>query len=120
MTDLLNLILSCATVGLGCSGWLLPGRTMQKLDLRDGGSTMGLSEIRAASGALFVAAGLGAVLIEEPVAYAMLGVVWLGGAIGRATSLGLDGRTGRKWGFFATEAVVALVLISINSAAFAG
>jgi len=114
MADILNLLLALATIGFGAAGWLAPRWTMEKVDLRDGGSTMGLSEVRAASGALFVVAGVGAILIGFPAAYAMLGFVWGGGALGRATSLLLDGRTTRKWGFFGTEIVFAVLLLAIN------
>ena len=61
MADILNLLLALATIGFGAAGWLAPRWTMEKVDLRDGGSTMGLSEVRAASGALFVVAGVGAI-----------------------------------------------------------
>ena len=101
MADILNLLLALATIGFGAAGWLAPRWT-------------GLSEVRAASGALFVVAGVGAILIGFPAAYAMLGFVWGGGALGRATSLLLDGRTTRKWGFFGTEIVFAVLLLGIN------
>ena len=52
MADILNLLLALATIGFGAAGWLAPRWTMEKVDLRDGGSTMGLSEVRAASGAV--------------------------------------------------------------------
>lgn len=116
MIDLINILAALATIGFGAAGWLAPKWTMEKLDLTDGGSTMGMSEIRAASGALFVVASLGALIMGGPVAYAMLGFIWLGGALGRATSLLLDGKTTRKWGFFATEIVFGVGLIAINLA----
>ncbi|MCK0166814.1 DUF4345 family protein [Jannaschia sp. S6380] len=111
---ILNVLLALATIGFGAAGWLAPDWTMKKVGLADTGSTMGKSEVRAASGALFVVAGLAAILLGGPVAYAMLGFVWLGGALGRATSLALDGTTTRKWGFFATEIVTGAVLVLIN------
>ena len=114
MIDILNIVLALATIGFGVAGWLFPDWTMKKVDLSDGGSTMGKSEVRAASGALFVVAGIGAILLGGPQPYAMLGFVWLGGALGRATSLLLDGRTTRKWGFFGTEFVVGALLLAMN------
>ena len=110
----LNVILALATIGFGAAGWLAPAWTMQKVGLADTGSTMGYSEVRAASGALFVVAGLAALIIGSPTAYAMLGFIWLGGALGRATSLFIDGTTSRKWGFFGTEIAVGLVLVWMN------
>ncbi|KIT15954.1 DUF4345 family protein [Jannaschia aquimarina] len=114
LASILNVLLALATIGFGAAGWLAPRWTMEKVSLSDTGSTMGLSEVRAASGALFVVAGLGALLMGSPTAYAMLGFIWLGGAVGRATSLLLDGTTTRKWGFFATEIGVGLILVTVN------
>jgi hypothetical protein len=111
---ILNVLVALASIGFGAAGWLAPGWTMQKLDLTDGGSTMGTSETRAASGALFVLAGAGALLLGDPTAYAMLGFVWLGGALGRATSLFVDGTTSLKWKFFASELVIGALAVAIN------
>ena len=115
MPDLLNIALALASIGLGLVGWLAPRYTMAVLDLRPEGSTMGVSEIRAASGALFVGLGLGAIFLGDPLAYAMLGFAWGGAAIGRITSIFADERpTRRTWGFFATEVVIAAALLAIN------
>ncbi|WP_167767006.1 DUF4345 family protein [Jannaschia formosa] len=112
--ELLNILFAILTVAFGAAGWLAPAWTMRKVGLADTGSTMGVSEVRAASGALFVVVALAALLIATPTAYAMLGFVWLGGALGRVTSLIVDGSTRRKWGFFGTEVVVGLILVSGN------
>ncbi|SEM68367.1 protein of unknown function [Palleronia salina] len=116
MVDLLNIVIALLSIGFGAIGWLAPRYTMEKLDTQDKGSTMGVSEVRAASGALFVGLGLGALLIGDPIAYAMIGFAWGGGAVGRATSLLLDGVTRSKVIFFAVEAVVGIVGIWINLA----
>lgn len=112
--DILNLLFALASIGLGAIGWLAPGYTMNTLDLKKGDSDMGPSEIRAASGALFVGLGLGAILIGGPVAYGMIGFAWTGAAVGRATSLILDGTSRQKWTFFAIEAVVGLGALWVN------
>lgn len=112
--DILNVILALLTIGFGAMGWLAPDYTMRKVDLRDGGSTMGKSEVRAASGALFVMAGLGALLLWTPASFAMIGFIWGGGALGRATSLAIDGRTRLKWIFFGSELAVAVIALWIN------
>ncbi len=111
---IIDFILALVTIGFGAAGWLAPGWTMEKVGLEDTGSTMGLSEVRAASGALFVVAGIAAIWIGTPTAYAMLGFVWLGGALGRGTSLVVDGTSTRKWGFFTTEIAVGLALVGLN------
>ncbi len=115
MLDLLNTLLALASIGFGLIGWFAPRYTMQVLDLRPEGSTMGVSEIRAASGALFVGLGAGAIFLAEPFAYAMVGFAWAGAAVGRITSIFADEQpTRRTWGFFATEAVIAGALLAIN------
>jgi predicted membrane channel-forming protein YqfA (hemolysin III family) len=79
------------------------------------GSTMGLSEIRAASGALFIGLGLGAIFLATPLAYAMIGFAWGGAAVGRLTSIVADGDASRqKITFFVVEAAVAATLLAIN------
>ena len=110
----INWLLALLSIGFGAIGWLAPRYTMDTLDMTDKGSTMGLSEIRAASGALFVFAGIGALILGTPAAYAMIGFIWGGGAVGRATSLMLDGTTRLKWIFFASEVAVAVVALAIN------
>lgn len=112
--SLINTALAALTVFFGAFGWLAPDYTMDKVDLRDRGSTMGRSEVRAASGALFVMAGIGALWLGTPGAYAMIGFIWAGGGLGRATSLVLDGQTRSKWIFFGSEATVAVIALSIN------
>lgn len=115
MIDLLNILLALVSIGLGVVGWLAPAYTMQVLDLRRGETTMGTSEIRAASGALFVGLGLGALLIATPEAYAMMGCAWAGAAIGRLTSILADAApTSRTRAFFLTEAAVAALLLLPN------
>ncbi|RKE93731.1 DUF4345 family protein [Sulfitobacter guttiformis] len=114
IVTLVNWALALLSIGFGMAGWLFPDFTMSKVDLTDSGSTMGKSEIRAASGALFVMSGLGALILATPVAFAMIGFIWGGGALGRATSLLLDGRTRLKWIFFASELSVAVIALSIN------
>jgi hypothetical protein len=118
--DLINLALALFSVGLGLIGWLAPRYTMQVIDLQQGSTAMGPSEVRAASGALFVGLGLGAILLASPVGYLMIGFAWGGAAVGRLTSLLLDGQTPKKWLFFVTEAAVALAAVAINGAALAG
>ena len=114
IVTLLNWILALLTIGFGFLGWLMPDYTMRTVDLRDGGSSMGKSEVRAASGALFVVAGLGALILATPAGFAMIGFIWGGGALGRITSLILDGITRLKWIFFVSELAVAVIALSIN------
>ena len=115
MTDVLNILIALASIGLGAIGWLAPRYTMDLLDMAPTRTTMGLSEIRAASGALFVGMGLGALILSTPLAFAMIGFAWAGAAVGRLTSIIADGvQTSRKVLFFAIEAAVAAIALGIN------
>jgi hypothetical protein len=112
--DIINIIFAIVSIGLGCFGWLAPRFTMGALDLHGGETTMGMSEVRASAGALFVGMGIGALWLGTPEAYLMLGFCWTGAAMGRLTSLVLDGATRQKSTYFAVEAVVGLAAIVLN------
>ena len=112
--DLINIAFAIVSIALGCFGWLAPRYTMSALDLEGGQSTMGMSEVRASVGALFVGMGCGALLLGTPDAYAMLGFCWAGAALGRLTSIVLDGGFQKKWVYFIVEAGVAGPAIVLN------
>lgn len=115
MVDILNILFALLSIGFGAFGWLAPKYTMGMLDLKRGETTMGVSEVRASAGALFVGLGIGALVFGTPAAYAMIGCAWGGAAIGRISSIILDDApTRRTWGFFATEAVIGITAIAIN------
>lgn len=90
MIDTVNTLACLLTIGFGLFGFLAPRYTASVLDLAPTGSTMGLSELRASVGGLFVVAGLAALWLGDPVAYAMIGFAFAGAAAGRVLSLLLD------------------------------
>lgn len=90
MADLITLLATLLTIAFGLFGFLAPRYTASALDLEPTQSTMGLSEMRASVGGLFVIAGLAALWLDEPLAYAMIGFAFLGAALGRAVSLVFD------------------------------
>ncbi|MEM6760030.1 MAG: DUF4345 family protein [Pseudomonadota bacterium] len=90
MTDTINLIAALLTIGFGLFGFVAPRYTASALDLSPTTSNMGLSEMRASVGGLFVIAGAAAILIGQPLAYAMIGFAFAGAASGRILSLILD------------------------------
>ena len=90
MTAVLNVIAALLTVGFGLFGFLAPSYTATALDLAPTNSNMGLSEMRASVGGLFVVTGLACLFLNNPMAYAMLGVVYAGAALGRFVSVVVD------------------------------
>ncbi|WP_299294334.1 DUF4345 family protein [uncultured Tateyamaria sp.] len=96
MIDILNIVACLLTVGFGLFGFVAPRYTAGALDLAPTDSTMGLSEMRASVGGLFVVAGLAAMWIDMPLAYAMIGFAFLGAALGRCLSLVFDKPPVRK------------------------
>lgn len=90
MLDLINPALALLTIGLGLFGFLAPRYTASALDLDPVKSTMGLSEMRASVGGLFVAMGLVCLISGEPMVYVMLGVAYAGAAAGRLISIIVD------------------------------
>ncbi|MEP4246320.1 DUF4345 family protein [Tateyamaria sp.] len=96
MIDFLNIIAALLTIGFGLFGFIAPRFTAEALDLAPTKSTMGLSEMRASVGGLFVVAGLAAITLGAPLAYAMIGFAFAGAALGRVLSLIFDKPPVRK------------------------
>lgn len=90
MFDLINPLIALLTIAFGAFGFLAPRYTAGALDLETGASTMGLSELRAGSGGLFVAMGLWCLLTGDPVAYFALGIAYAGAGAGRMLSILMD------------------------------
>lgn len=109
----MNFFLCIITIALGLIGLMAPKYTARAIDLHPGDTLMGLSEMRAASGALYVALGFGALWLGS-VGVLMMGIAWAGAAFGRGTSLLLDDRSRQKWTFFIIEAAYAAVAIGLN------
>ena len=115
MTDWINLLACLLTIAFGLFGFLAPRYTASALDLAPTHSTMGLSEMRASVGGLFVVAGAAALWLDQPLAYAMIGFAFLGAALGRVLSLVFDGPPLTKVLIFGgIEAALALPLLVLN------
>lgn len=90
MIETLNNFAALLTVAFGLFGFVAPRYTASALDLQPTESTMGLSEMRASVGGLFVVLGLAAIWLNDPMGYAMIGFAFTGAALGRVLSLILD------------------------------
>lgn len=116
MIDILNIASALITIALGCFGFLAPRYTMGALYLQTDGNTMGLSEIRASVGCLFVAVGITCIYLDEPMAYFMLGIAYIGAALGRLVSLIVDKPPFTKaFIYFLVEAILAAFLVVANA-----
>lgn len=115
MVAILNTIACLLTIGFGLFGFLAPRYTAAALDLETTKSTMGLSELRASVGGLFVVAGVAALWLNAPMAFVMLGFSYAGAALGRGVSLLLDQPPrGKVLVFGGIEAALALWFIWAN------
>ena len=115
MIDMLNISAALLTIGFGLFGFLAPRYTAGALDLAPTSSTMGLSEMRASVGGLFVVAGAAAIWLNAPLAYAMIGFAFAGAATGRVLSLIFDKPPVQKVLVFGgIEAALAAWLLAAN------
>jgi hypothetical protein len=112
MIYVLTTIACLLTIAFGLFGFVAPRYTASALDLDTTQSTMGLSELRASVGGLFVIAGAAALWLNHPMAYGMLAFAYFGAALGRVVSLVLDKPPTRKVLVFGgIEAVLGAILI---------
>lgn len=91
----LNYIGAIVTLGLGLTGLLSPGSAAKIVGLK-AETTSGRSEFRASFGGLWIALGAVPLITMEPLAFAFLGMVWLGTAVGRLVSFVLDKTVDRQ------------------------
>lgn len=112
MAELLDIAIALLTLGLGAFGFIAPRYTADALDLATTRSPMGLSELRASAGGVFVALGIACLWLNSDWAYAMLGLAYTGAAVGRFLSILLDKPPMPKaFVWFLFEALPALWLI---------
>ncbi len=115
LVDMINIAVAILTIGLGLMGWLAPRWTMDQLDMRAGPTNMAYTEVSAASGCLFVGLGVGALILNEPLGWLVMGFAYAGAAIGRVTSIFRDNAASRQsWTFFGCEAALAAWLVLAN------
>jgi hypothetical protein len=109
---MIDILIALLTLAFGLIGFIAPRYAAQALDLEPTKSTMGLSELRASAGGLFVAMALTCLITGAGFAYAMLGVAYAGAATGRAISMAVDAPPQPKAAaWFALEALPAAWLI---------
>ena len=111
MTDLLNLIGAIATMLMGAMGLFAPQTASKFVGLKSV-TTAGEAEFRATYGGLFIGLGLAPLLTFHPLAFAAVGLAWLGAACGRIASIVLDRTASSKnIGAVVFETAFALLLL---------
>jgi hypothetical protein len=86
---MLAILGALVTIGLGLFGAIWPCRAASLVGISPLGG-LGLSEIRATYGGLFMAMGLACLYLNSPSAYFVAGAAWIGAAVLRIPSLYLD------------------------------
>lgn len=114
MIEFLNIAAGLLTIAFGAFGFLAPQYTLETLDLTDGGSGMGKSEMRASVGGSFVVLGLACVVMGNPALYFAAGCVFVGAAAGRALSILNDGAPRKAVVFGGIEALLGVYLVAAN------
>ncbi len=100
------------TVALGLLGALAPATVARLVGVQPVGG-VGLSEVRATYGGLFLGLGGACLVLQSPVAWLVAGIAWVGAALMRLPSLVLDkGSYPKALGGFALELTVGLLLLS--------
>jgi hypothetical protein len=114
LVDMINMAVALLTIGLGLwAGWRPAGRCSSSTCR--GPPNMAYTEVSAVSGCLFVGLGLGAMILNEPVGWVVMGIAYAGAAVGRVTAIFRDDAASRQsWTFFGSEAALASWLILAN------
>lgn len=107
----LNLFGAGATILMGFFGLFLPKIAAKFVGL-SANTNAGRSEFRATYGGLWVPLGLVPLLTQEPLAFLIAGLCWLGTGLGRIISIFLDKASdGKNWAAVAFEGGFAVLLL---------
>jgi hypothetical protein len=114
--QILNIIGAIATIGMGCLGLFAPNAASRFTGLTTSNKTA-FAEFRATFGGMILVMGLIPLLTNEPLAYLMAGLVWLGAAAGRVVSIILDKgfNEPKNVGGVAFEATFGVLLLAGSS-----
>jgi Domain of unknown function (DUF4345) len=108
----LNVAGAVITTAMGFLGLLFPAKASSLTGLK-AVTVAGRAEFRGTLGVTFILLGLTPLLTQEAHAFLVVGLAWLGAAIGRLVSILVDdGNDRQNWGAVAFEAVVAACLLA--------
>ena len=112
MTDLIPLLGSACTLGLGTLWLIAPEKVAKYLGVTPQGK-LGISEVRATYGGIFVGLGVAALWFQQPEVYAAVGFGWLSSGWVRTVSVFLDQSFDvRNLGGIVIELGIGLALVS--------
>jgi hypothetical protein len=114
--QIINIIGAIATISMGCLGLFAPHAASRFTGLTASNKTA-FAEFRATFGGMFLVMGLIPLITNEPLAYFMAGLIWLGAAAGRVVSIILDKGFDepKNVGGVAFEAAFGLLLLAGSS-----
>ncbi len=111
LSDLTNNLGAAITAGLGIMGLVRPSAAAAFTSMSPLGK-IGVSEIRATYGGLFLFMGAFALIVREPLAYQVLGWAWIGAAAGRSVSVVVDkSREAKNFGGIVFEGIIGALLL---------
>lgn len=93
---ILNILAVLVMAGAGLIPFLNPKMVLGVMDLKSGGTSFGLSEMRASVGGAWVFSGAAVILLSNPTGFFVFGMASLGAGIGRMVSLAFDAPPLRK------------------------
>jgi hypothetical protein len=106
---MLSIIGAVLCTAMGLLGVLAPHRAARLVSIEP----VGVSEIRATYGGLFVAMGVTCLVMQSPEAYLIAGASWIGAGLLRFPSLVLDkGSFPKALGGAAIELTIGLLLLT--------
>jgi hypothetical protein len=108
---ILQIVAAIATAIVGVVSLVVPERVKGFTGL-DVSTARGLTEIRAILGGSFIGLGIAPLILNDPAAYAMLGIVYLATAVARVIGIALD-RSGEtsNYASVAWEVVFGILLL---------
>jgi hypothetical protein len=109
--DIIKIVLAVATALIGVVSLVFPKRVRGFTGL-DVSTARGMTEIRSILGGTFIGLGIAPLILNDPAAYVMLGIVYLVTAAARAIGLVADG-SGEMSNYvsLASEIVFGVLLI---------
>jgi hypothetical protein len=108
----LNIFGAVITTGMGLLGLFFPAKASSITGLQ-AVTVAGRAEFRGTLGVTFILMGLAPLLTKDAHAYLVVGLAWLGAALGRLVSMTLDdGNDRQNWGAVGFEAAIAVCLLA--------